>query len=200
MITKGKKILKLALISGTVIGFSGVDIAKAEPNGIDIEKLYKTYNNERNAKLSIQGIAEKYELNAIMMITKQKQWNMFGHNAEDLGEDNQENTVTVNPVGKYESKEDLFSKLGANLEEHKANYKKYRESQEKPAEEQTEEDVMMKVEPLDYLAESEISIEYFYDSSRDQLSQLIRVKTPDNVFRCTVIYDHDGLIKNFLEA
>lgn len=58
---------------------------------------------------------------------------------------------------------------------------------------------MMKVEPLDYLAESEISIEYFYDSSRDQLSQLIRVKTPDNVFRCTVIYDHDGLIKTSLK-
>ncbi|MEC2463367.1 hypothetical protein P9X10_00450 [Bacillus cereus] len=200
MFTRSKKVLKLALISSTVIGLSAIDTVKAETEGIDVEKLYKSYNEERNAKLSIQKIAESYELNAIMMITKQKQWNMFGHNAEDLGEDNQENTVTVNPGGKYTDKKDLFDKLGANIEEHKANYKKYREGQSKPPEEQTEEDVMMKVEPLDYLSESEINIEYFYDSSRDQLSQLIRVQTPDNVFRCTVIYDHDGLIKNFLEA
>ncbi|MGF2714956.1 hypothetical protein ACQUY5_22195 [Bacillus cereus] len=200
MITKGKKILKLALLSSTVIGFSGMDTVQAETKGIDVDKLYKTYNNERNAKLSIQGIAEKYELNAIMMITKQKQWNMFGHNAEDLGEDNQENTVTVDPVGKYLDKKDLYTKMGANLEEHKANYKKYRDAQSKPAEEQTEEDVMMNISDLDYLAESEIKIEYFYDSSRDQLSQLIRIQTTDKVFRCTVIYDHDGLIKNFLEA
>ncbi|PHE64368.1 hypothetical protein COF68_05890 [Bacillus toyonensis] len=192
MINTGKKVLKLALLSGTVIGMSGVNPVSAEDNKINLEQLYKTYNSERNNMLSIQKIAEKYELNAIYMATKVKQWNMFGHNSEDGTED-----VNVNPVGKFEDKNDLFKKMGEDLNTHKEAYDKYVANQSKPMEEQEE---MQLPTNLDYLSVSEIKINYFYDSNRDQLSQVIRIESPSQVYRCTVLYDHDGLIINYLEV
>lgn len=183
--------LKGALVLSMVVPTLSNGVAFAvSNNGSTSREAYQNYNKERSEKLTLQSIAEKYELNAILMVTEVRQWDAFGNDTS--GKSN--STVKL---GKFKNLDDLFVRLKDDRKKHEDYYKKYKENSTKPIEQQKD---MKAPSNLDFLSISSVKINYYYDSSSRQLSQVIRIESPDRVFRCTVIYDSNGSVINYLEV
>ena len=171
---------------GLVLAISVVSLSSN--NGVvraeeESTSLYDSYNLDRSQKSAVENLARQTEVNAILATTGLVSWDRSSTESEKLGN--------------FESVEKLFEVLGEDLNEHKIFYKKYKENEIKRIEEQ--EDLRL-IEPIDYLAVSDVKINYYFDNIQKQLSQVIEVTSEEKVYRCIVIYDSEGNLVNYLEV
>jgi predicted MPP superfamily phosphohydrolase len=178
---------KLAIVGIGVVVLTLGNVTNAQGNEkVNLNQMYARYNQYRTEKMELESYASKYEINAIFLCTGIKQWNPFGVSQDK----------TDNVLGEYTNLDQLYTMLNDNRSKHESYYKKYQENEQKPIEEQ--EDLKAPT-TLDYLSISTVSINYYYDKDKEQLAQVIRIVSPDKVYRCTVIYGADGTVKNYLE-
>lgn len=173
-----KRKIAVGVLSIGFVLLGGQNVVLGDEGG-----LYADYNKEREDKLELESKVKEYELNAILLVSDVADWDLFSDSSK--------------PKGTYSSLDDLYKILGEDLNSHKSYYEDYKENETKPIEEQKELEAPSN---LDYLSVSDIEISYYYDAVQEQLSQLIRIRGVDNVFRCTIIYNKEGKVVNYLEA